>query len=145
LRRFWLTWTENKFQNLTFECHVDNKEWFTSQFFEVTEKWCPITDQLFKSTLLHVWCVLNGLSNANFEYKFKWTQDSIGWFKMIVDKCANYVRGFVWQLCGWDRVDLFLTFHSRAFLKIVISVYNGKEKYEMSYSCQPYPTHTVAT
>jgi hypothetical protein len=21
-----LTWTENKFQNLTFECHVDNKE-----------------------------------------------------------------------------------------------------------------------
>jgi hypothetical protein len=20
------TWTENKFQNLTFECHVDNKE-----------------------------------------------------------------------------------------------------------------------
>jgi hypothetical protein len=36
-----LTWTENKFQNLTFECHVANKEWFTSQFFEVTEKWCP--------------------------------------------------------------------------------------------------------
>jgi hypothetical protein len=33
-----LTWTENKFQNLTFECHVDNKECFTSQFFEVTEK-----------------------------------------------------------------------------------------------------------
>jgi hypothetical protein len=31
-------WTENKFQNLTFECHVDNKEWFTSQ---VAEKWCP--------------------------------------------------------------------------------------------------------
>jgi hypothetical protein len=21
-----LTWTENKFQNLTFKCHVDNKE-----------------------------------------------------------------------------------------------------------------------
>jgi hypothetical protein len=36
-----LTWTENKFQNLTFECQVDNNEWFTSQFFEVTEKWCP--------------------------------------------------------------------------------------------------------
>jgi hypothetical protein len=31
----------NKFQNFTLECHVDNKEWFTSQFFEVTERWCP--------------------------------------------------------------------------------------------------------
>jgi hypothetical protein len=36
-----LTWTENKFKHLTFECHVDNKEWLTSEFFEVTEKWCP--------------------------------------------------------------------------------------------------------
>jgi hypothetical protein len=36
-----MTWTENEFQNLTFKYHVDNKEWFTSQLFEVTEKWCP--------------------------------------------------------------------------------------------------------
>jgi hypothetical protein len=30
-----------------------------------------ITDRLFESTLLHEWCVLNRLSNANFDDKFK--------------------------------------------------------------------------
>jgi hypothetical protein len=30
----------------------------------------------------------------------------IGWFKMIVDKYGNYVRKFMWQLCGWGRRDI---------------------------------------
>jgi hypothetical protein len=34
---------------------------------------------------------------------------------MIVDKYANYVRKFMWQLCGWGRVDISMTFHKRAF------------------------------
>jgi hypothetical protein len=25
---------------------------------------------------------------------------------MIVDKYGNYVRKFMWQLCGWGRVEL---------------------------------------
>jgi hypothetical protein len=25
---------------------------------------------------------------------------------MIVDKYGNYVRKFMWQLCGWGRVDI---------------------------------------
>jgi hypothetical protein len=32
-----------------------------------------ITDQLFKSTLLHEWCDLNRLSNAYFDARFKKT------------------------------------------------------------------------
>jgi hypothetical protein len=34
---------------------------------------------------------------------------------MIVDKYGNCVRKFMWQLCGWDRVDICMTFHKRAF------------------------------
>jgi hypothetical protein len=34
---------------------------------------------------------------------------------MIVDKYGNYVRKFMWQLCGWGRVDICMTFHKRAF------------------------------
>jgi hypothetical protein len=34
---------------------------------------------------------------------------------MIVDKYGNYPRKFMWQLCGWGRVDLCMTFHKRAF------------------------------
>jgi hypothetical protein len=26
-----------------------------------------------------------------------------------------YVRKFMWQLCGWGRVDICMTFHMRAF------------------------------
>jgi hypothetical protein len=26
-----------------------------------------------------------------------------------------YVRKFIWQLCEWDRVDICMTFHKRAF------------------------------
>jgi hypothetical protein len=34
---------------------------------------------------------------------------------LIVDKYGNYVRKFMWQLCGWGRVDICMTFHMRAF------------------------------
>jgi hypothetical protein len=40
---------------------------------------------------------------------------------MIVAKYGNYVRKFMWQMCGVDRADIFLTVHSRAILKIVKS------------------------
>jgi hypothetical protein len=67
---------------------------------------------------------------------------------MIVEKYGNYVRKCMWQLCGYDRDDISLTVHSRAILKIVKSMSNVKcqmHANEMSYNCQPYPTHTVAT
>jgi hypothetical protein len=32
-----------------------------------------------------------------------------------VNKYCNYVRTFIWQLCEWDRVDICMTFHKRAF------------------------------
>jgi hypothetical protein len=50
---------------------------------------------------------------------------NIEWFKIIVDKSGSYVRGFMWQLCGWVRVDISLTVHSRAILKVVKSMCNG--------------------
>jgi hypothetical protein len=34
---------------------------------------------------------------------------------MIVDKYGNYVRKCMWQLYGWGRVDICMTFHKRAF------------------------------
>jgi hypothetical protein len=34
---------------------------------------------------------------------------------MIVDKYGNYVRKFMWRLCGWGIVDICMTFHRRAF------------------------------
>jgi hypothetical protein len=34
---------------------------------------------------------------------------------MIVDNYGNYVRKFMWQLCGWGIVDICMTFHKRAF------------------------------
>jgi hypothetical protein len=55
----------------------------------------------------------------------------------------------MWQLCGYERVDISLTAHSCAILKIVTSMCNGIKNqmhaYEMSYKYQLYPTHTVAT
>jgi hypothetical protein len=36
-------------------------------------------------------------------------------FKMIVDKYGNYVRKCIWQLCGWGRVDICMTFRNHAF------------------------------
>jgi hypothetical protein len=34
---------------------------------------------------------------------------------VIVAGCGSYVRGFVWQLCERDRVNICMTFHKRAF------------------------------
>jgi hypothetical protein len=39
---------------------------------------------------------------------------------MIVDKYGNYVRKLMWQLCGWDRDDICMTFHKRAFYFLYI-------------------------
>jgi hypothetical protein len=47
---------------------------------------------------------------------------------MIVAKCGNYVRKFMWQLCGSGRVDISLTVHSRAILKTVKSMCNDIKK-----------------
>jgi hypothetical protein len=35
---------------------------------------------------------------------------------MIVNKYGNYVRKFMWQLCGRGRVGICMTFHMRAFV-----------------------------
>jgi hypothetical protein len=34
---------------------------------------------------------------------------------MVVDKYVNYVRKCMWQLCGWGKVNICMTFHMRAF------------------------------
>jgi hypothetical protein len=34
---------------------------------------------------------------------------------MIVAKYGNYVRKFMWQLCEWGTVNIYMTFHKRAF------------------------------
>jgi hypothetical protein len=34
---------------------------------------------------------------------------------MTVHKYGNYVRTFMWQLRGWGRVDICMTFHKGAF------------------------------
>jgi hypothetical protein len=47
---------------------------------------------------------------------------------MIVAKYGNYVRKFMWQLCGKGRVDISLTVHSHAILYVVKSMCNGIEK-----------------
>jgi hypothetical protein len=57
------------------------------------------------------------------------------------------------NLCGncVDRIeDISLAVHSGTILKIVKSMCTGIKKnqvhaYEMSYKCQLYPTHKVAT
>jgi hypothetical protein len=57
--------------------------------------------------------------------------------RMYENLCGN---------CVGDRVDISLADHSRTILKIVKSMCNGINKSnEMSYKCQLYPTHTVAT
>jgi hypothetical protein len=40
---------------------------------------------------------------------------------MIVDKYGNYVRKFMWQLCWWSRVDIYVIFHMRAHLIFFIT------------------------
>jgi hypothetical protein len=67
---------------------------------------------------------------------------------MIVDEYGNYVRKFMWRLCGWSRVDICMTFHMRAFDFFFITLHINLTKlrdYELSKKCQLYPTHTVAT
>jgi hypothetical protein len=47
---------------------------------------------------------------------------------MIVAKYGSYVRKFMWQLCGQGRVDISLTVHRRAILKVVKSMCNEIKK-----------------
>jgi hypothetical protein len=56
---------------------------------------------------------------------------------MIVAKYGNYVRKCMWPLCGWDRVDISLTVHSRAIWKIVKSTCNGIK----TIKCTPMKCH----
>jgi hypothetical protein len=34
---------------------------------------------------------------------------------MVVDKYDNHARKFMWQPCGWGRVDIYMTFHMCPF------------------------------
>jgi hypothetical protein len=43
---------------------------------------------------------------------------------MIADKHGNHVRTFMWQPCGWGRVDNCMTFHMRAFDFVYHLVYH---------------------
>jgi hypothetical protein len=61
---------------------------------------------------------------------------------MIVDKYGNYVLKFMWQLCGWGRVDIFMTFHMRVFeffytelLKMTVVQVGVKTEYKI-YGCR---------
>jgi hypothetical protein len=60
---------------------------------------------------------------------------------MIVANYGNYVRKFMWQLCGQGRVDISLTVHSRAILKTVKSMCNDIKKIK----CTLMKCHTNAT
>jgi hypothetical protein len=68
---------------------------------------------------------------------------------MIVDKYGNYVRKFMWQLCGWGRVDICMTFHKRAFdffisLHIDLTIFKIarlRPVKEMSTLSYPYSCH----
>jgi hypothetical protein len=55
----------------------------------------------------------------------------------------------MWQLYGWDRVDICMTFHTRAFdffITLHINLTISKlGDYELSKKCQLNPTDTVAT
>jgi hypothetical protein len=42
--------------------------------------------------------ILNDISSRHFDHF--WQFHGIGQFKMIVDKYGDYVRKFMWQLCG---------------------------------------------
>jgi hypothetical protein len=91
------------------------------------------------------------LWNRTLDQIFIWTTNkwqiayysNIGWFKIIVDKYGNYVRKFMWQLCGWGRIDIFLTFHKRAFDFFLyhctlIWQFSKLRDYELSKKCQLY-------
>jgi hypothetical protein len=65
---------------------------------------------------------------------------------MIVDKNGNYVRKFMWQLCGWDIVDICMTFHRRGF-DFFYTIAHGLENFQncATMNCQHYPTYRVVT
>jgi hypothetical protein len=62
---------------------------------------------------------------------------------MIVAKYGNYVRKCMWQLCGYGRVDISLTVHSRAILKTVKSMPNDIKKIKCTLM-KCHLIHTVA-
>jgi hypothetical protein len=65
---------------------------------------------------------------------------------MIVDKYGNYVGKFMWQLCGWGTVDISLTVHSCAILKIVKLMCNGIKKKKCTLmKCHTNITYTPPT
>jgi hypothetical protein len=67
---------------------------------------------------------------------------------MIVDKYGNYVRKFMWQLCGWRRADIwhFISVHLNFLYHwTLIWQFSNLRHYELSKKCQLNPTHTVAT
>jgi hypothetical protein len=43
---------------------------------------------------------------------------------MIVDKYGNYVRKFMWQLCGWGRVDIHNHFESPNIIALLDNFQN---------------------
>jgi hypothetical protein len=92
------------------------------------------------------------LSSKTWLFKLK--IDNVGWFKMIVAKCGNHVRKFMWQLCGWGRVDICMTFHKRAFdffipLHIDLTIFKIAQLWtvkEMSTLSHPHKlSYTAAT
>jgi hypothetical protein len=41
---------------------------------------------------------------------------------MILDKYGNYVRKFMWQLCGWAIADICMTFHLIFFISLHVDL-----------------------
>jgi hypothetical protein len=61
-------------------------------------------------------------------------------------KYGNYVGKFMWQLCGYDRVHISLTVHSRAILKTVKSMCNDIKKIKCTLmKCQTNDNSTSST
>jgi hypothetical protein len=47
-----------------------------------------------------LWNCESNQSDCLLEHRSCNRNVNIGWFKIIVDKSGNYVRKFIWQLCG---------------------------------------------
>jgi hypothetical protein len=64
---------------------------------------------------------------------------------MIVAKYGNYVRKFMWQLCGWGRVVICMTFHKRAFDLLNSRTVSVKFFLECTYGEIPFqlPVHKI--
>jgi hypothetical protein len=66
---------------------------------------------------------------------------------MVVDKYGNHVRKCMWEVRGWGRVDICMTFHMRAidyFIPLHVDL-TKLRAYELSKKCQLYPTYKVST